>query len=89
MKKLDSVAIDGHVVEIEAHRNEGGILFVATCEGIRRESFMNMHIDSVSSKEQHAINVKEHVERLAKEAAGHHQNEQLLDDFFAKEDVPT
>lgn len=89
MKKLEPIKIEAHgvthTVDIQAHRKEGGILFVATCGGICRESQMNMHTDSVSSKEQYDINVREHVDKLAKETAGHLHNQTLLDGFFAEE----
>jgi hypothetical protein len=83
MKKLEPITIDGHIVEIEAHRKEGGILFAAICGDVRREGFMTMHPNSSRTMQQHQADVKLHVEKLAQEAAGHHQNESLLNDFFA------
>ena len=84
-KSLESVIVDGHVVEIEARRGDGGILFVATCGELRREGFMTMHPNSARTKEQHAIDVQKFAYKLAAEAAGHLQNEKLLDDFFEEE----
>jgi len=91
MKKLETVVVNGHTVEIEAHREppsdkypHGGIRFVAKCGEITRESFMTLHTDSPSTPEQHAINIQEQAQRLAAETAGHHQNQKLLDAFFAE-----
>jgi hypothetical protein len=85
MKKLEPVIVDGHTVEIEAHREAGGIRFVATSGSVKREHVMAMHTDSPSSKEQHLANVKAAIDLLTKEVLGHKQNEGLLDDYFADE----
>jgi hypothetical protein len=86
--KLQPIKVQEHVVELEAQRTEHGILFIAKCGNVARQSVMTMNPNVATTSGQHARDVADFTRRLAEEVAGHSRNAQLLDEFFAVDGQP-
>lgn len=81
-KHLKHVQHGEHKIEIEIERQQHGVVIFAKCGCVTRPGSLTMHPKMGRTPQEHLRDVHALADKLAIEAAGHAQNQKLLDDMF-------